>query len=474
MRVAAIFCLFLLLISTTACAVQRGPVREDAPPIEDVKELHQIVDKWRNREHVPGVVAGISAAHQTEIVISSGMSNLEDNIPLQADDQFRIASITKTFIAAEVLKLAGQGKLNLDELLNTYLPGTPYGEVVTVRHLLSHRSGYFDPIHDDPEFIPFLAEHMDRQWTWADMLDLAFQHELFFRPGSDYRYSNTNYMLLGLIIAEVSGMSLGEALMSDLITPLGLDHTYYATPETETGDSSLARGYITHPLTGEMVDSTSVPYKTILSTSADTMVSNVTNLLKWSRMVYGEESPVLEPELQKQMLTFDSVSPYGLGVFQFDTPIGRSYGHGGDTAGYLSLMEYLPERDLSIVILVNADAPQINLSQLRDSLLTALFPDLGDERVSELLSDLQSEDALRRRNAIIALGHSAMSSPEVISGLVGVLSLDPSSENRKEAALALGLVGRDSDAARQALTSALQDGDETVREAARLALGLMQ
>jgi CubicO group peptidase (beta-lactamase class C family) len=346
--------------------------------------------------------------------------------------------------------------------------------VVTVRQLLSHRSGYYDPIHDDPDFVPYLAGHMDTPWTWSDMLDLAFQHELFFQPGSEYRYSNTNYMLLGLVVEEVSGRSLGETLMSDLVVPLGLDHTYYATPETETGDSSLARGYITHPLSGEIVNSASIPYKTILSTSADTMVSNATDLLKWARMLYGEESLVIEPDFQKQMLTFDSMRPYGLGVFQFDTPIGKSIGHGGDTAGYLSLMEYLPEQELSIVILVNADAPHINLSQLRNSLLTVLFPDLGYERVKELLSDLQSEDATTRRNAIVALGHSTTRSPEVISGLIDVLSLDQSSENRKEAALALGLVGRDSEAARQALTSALQDGNSTVREAAQLALSLLK
>lgn len=439
------------------------------------QELEQVIENWRIKSGVSGVVVGISLADQAEIIIPSGESNVKDGVAIKENDQFRIASITKTFIAAEVLWLAAEGKIKLDDLLNVYLPETPQGDVVTIRHLLSHRSGYFDPVHDDPGFIPYVAEHLKKQWTWDEMLAITFQHELFFQPGSAYKYSNANYMLLGLVIEKVTGRPLVQALTSDLIVPLQLEHTLYTTPTTDTEQTSLVHGYATHPLTtGETVDTTSLPYGTIVSVSVDTMISNAADLLKWSRSLYGKESIVLEPSFQKQMLTFDAISPYGLGVFQFDTPIGVSVGHGGDTAGYLSLMEYIPEQDLSMVILVNSDAPFINLSELRDLILVTMFGDSAENHVEKLIADLSSEDSSTRKNTIIALGHSGTDDNRVISSLIEIMKSDTNAENRREAALALGLVGKNSDDAKQALTSALQDSDKSVREAAQLALSVLK
>src|SRR5688572_6818758 len=193
------------------------------------QDLKQVIESWRIKSRVPGVVVGISLPDQVDIIIPSGESNISDGAAIKENDQFRVASITKTFIAAEVLQLAAEGKIKLDDPLNVYLPGTPHGDVVTIRHLLSHRSGYFDPVHDDPGFIPYIAAHLEKQWTWDEMLAITFQHDLFFQPGNSYRYSNANYMLLGLVIEKVTGESLGEALTSDLIVPLQLEHTVYTT-----------------------------------------------------------------------------------------------------------------------------------------------------------------------------------------------------------------------------------------------------
>jgi D-alanyl-D-alanine carboxypeptidase len=388
------------------------------------------------------------------------------------EDQFRIASISKTFIAAEVLKLAETGKIKLDDPLDVYLPETPNGGKVTIRHLLSHRSGYFDPIHDDPGFIPYIAGHLERQWTRDEMLAITFEHDLFFQPGTGYRYSNSNYMLLGLVIEKVTQRSLGQVLTSDLIVPLDLERTLYTTPATDTQQTDLVLGYITHPLTGETVVSTTIPYATVVSTSVDTMISNASDLLRWSRSLYGNESVVLESHSKEQMLTFDEIGPYGLGVFRSDTPIGVSFGHGGETAGYLSLMEYYPAQDLSMVILVNADAPSIDPGALRDELLAILFQVDLDAEVEALVADMKSEDPSTRNQAIIALGHSGSQSDDATQALIMVLKEDASAENRKEAALALGLVGRGSEEARQALTNALSDGDSSVRAAAKRALSV--
>lgn len=455
----------LLLILLSACT-------DPLTRAWDRDELQQIVDDWRVRSETPGVVVGLSLPDEEPLLLASGLSDAGSGIAIREHDTFRIASITKTFIAAEILRLASQEKLHLDDPVETFLPATPHGGNVTLRHLLGHRSGYFDPVHDDPGFIPFIAKNMGRIWTWDEMLSLSFEHDPHFPPGSDYRYGNTNYILLAKVIEQLTGTSTGAALTEDLLLPLGLYNTFYAMPEMSPVPTSLVHGYTVHPLSGETVDTATIPYETILSVSADTMISNAADLLTWCRALYGDRSNVLAPSIREQMLSFDALSRYGLGVFEFETPLGRSFGHGGETAGYLSQMDYLPAHDLALVILANSDAPSVHPAGLRDELLAVLFADHARDQTEEWLVDLQSEDAAIRRDALRALGHAGPASERVIESLIRVLESDPVPENRKEAALALGLAARESRRGRQALTNALNDSDAQVRAAAGLALGV--
>lgn len=467
-------CIFVVLASLVSCSGIEASTLAPGKLAWNQEELQQIVKDWRIRSNVPGAVVGLSLANGDEILVASGESDVQSHVAMEVDDQFQIASITKTFIAAEILLLASEGKLRLDDPLNMYLTDIPHADIVTIRHLLSHRSGYFDPIHDDPNFIAYLAEDLAREWTWEEILGITLEHDLFFEPGSNYRYSNTNYLLLALVIEKMTRQPLGQVLASNFISPLQLTQTQYRTVETDVQQTDLVHGYTTHPATGEVIDTMSIPNTAILSVSTDTMVSNASDLLKWSRALYGGHSTILKPAYKKQMLTFDDLSAYGLGVFQFQTPLGESFGHGGDTAGYLSLMEYFPEQDVSLVILVNADAPSIHLSSLRDEILTTLFAVDQTADVEQLLADLKSEDSGVRKSAILALGHMPPGSGEVIRALITVLESDTNAENRKEAALALGFVGQGSAKAIQALNSALKDKDDSVRGAAGIALSLLE
>jgi HEAT repeat protein len=127
-----------------------------------------------------------------------------------------------------------------------------------------------------------------------------------------------------------------------------------------------------------------------------------------------------------------------------------------------------------MVILVNANVPSDPLSGLRDQILSAMFDVESEQKTEAWIADLSSEDALVRKDAVSALGHSGTHSSDAIQGLIRILKEDPIAENRKEAALALGIVGENSSEARQALTDALDDRDAGVREAAGVALGVMK
>ena len=461
--------LILLIATLAACAAPTIDSNEALPTLE------AIIDTWREQAEIPGVVVGISSADQPEILIASGESDTETHMPIATDGQFQIASISKTFIAAETLRLAQQGKLQLDDPIQAYLPEVPHGDLVTIRHLLNHRSGYYDPVFDDPEFIPNARAQLEKYWTTAEILELTFKHALFFEPGTAYRYSNTNYFLLGLIIEQLTGQTLGTVLTTDLFVPLGLEHTFFRTVETDITQTSLVHGYDQLLLaTQAPVDLMRVPNTAILSLSNNNIVSSASDLLQWACVLYGKNSPVLNPDSQQQMLTFDELSEYGLGVYRSDSLIGVSYGHDGETAGYLAFMEYFPERDLVIVILANKSAASIQLKTLRDLILSTLYQDELENGIEQLLYDLKSDNAAVRKQAISTLGHSGSTSEEVVNELIALLKNDPVAENRKEAALALGLAGKAHPQTQAALTAALQDADASVREAVQLALNALK
>ena len=350
---------------------------------------------------VPGVVVGISQPSHAKMIITSGVSSLKDNQPMTETAQFRVASIAKTFIAAEVLKLGSQDRVNLDAPISAYLSNVQFGDGVTLRQLLSHRSGYFDPARDDKNFIPAIAKDMNRLWTWQEVVDQAGQHPLYFEPGTRYDYSDTNYLILALLIEQVTGQSLGDVLTNDLIHPLHLKHTLYEALDTDHTQTDLVHGYAENPLNGKVEDILALPQSALVSVSPN-IISDVTDLLQWSRALYRKDAEALGPQLQAEMLTFDEISPYGLGVFKSDTSIGPSYGHGGETAGYQSLMQYFPQYDLSVVILINTGFPSTDLNGLLQSLLNVMFESSANSQMDEWIADLNNSDSLIRRDAIIA------------------------------------------------------------------------
>jgi D-alanyl-D-alanine carboxypeptidase len=313
---------------------------------------------------------------------------------------------------------------------------------------------------------------LTKVWTWQEVLNRAYQHPLFFEPGTGYDYSDANYLLLGLLIEQVTGQNLGDALTADFMRPLHLEHTLYETLDTDHAQVNLVHGYAEDPLNGRVEDVLALPQSALVSVSPN-IISDASDLLQWSRALYGGEASALGRELQSQMLTFDELSLYGLGVFKSSSSMGISYGHGGETAGYQSLMQYFPAQDLAIVILVNKGFPSTDVNGLLQSLLNIMFDSSANAEVEKLIVKLSSDNPAVRKEAVVALGHSGPAAEKALPDLILILGADPVAENRKEAALALGLLGRNSEPARQALMEATRDSDGSVREAAQLALSLI-
>lgn len=322
-----------------------------------VNQLQAALDEWRVSSEIAGAMLAIDVPGQGTMTFVSGVSDLEAGTPLTPQDRFRIGSITKTFVTAVVLQLVQEGLLTLDDPLSAYVPDLPNAENITIRHLLSHRSGIFDF-----EFIPGLVEKAlqdpAKVWTWQEVVTAAAEQEPHFEPGSEYAYSSTNFTLLGVIAEAATGTSLDDEMRRRFFEPLGLTNTFLAG--SEEVPEGVIHGY------GTLPDGTNFDIAEFPNTAFDTaswatgsMVSNAEDLVRWAKALYSGKGDVVDGETLDEMLTFEpSFGPapsvlHGLGVFRYETPSGVALGHTGTWFGFSSRMMYFPDLNVTMVVLVN-------------------------------------------------------------------------------------------------------------------------
>ena len=204
---AASVVLALLLAATSAAAPASGD--RLAPALR--KDMKDLVAAG-----VPGVVVLVRRDGRT-VQLASGYSNLAKKTPMRVGDRFRIGSVTKSFVATVVLQLVGEGKLSLDDSIEHWLPGlVPNGGNITVRQLLSHRSGLFDYLSDERVLKPYLSGNFGYVWTPPKLVAVSTSHPPVFEPGAKFSYSNTNYIVLGLIVEAATRTRSGATSQAHL------------------------------------------------------------------------------------------------------------------------------------------------------------------------------------------------------------------------------------------------------------------
>ena len=266
--------------------------------------------------------------------------------------QFRVASISKPFVAAMVLQLADEGRANLDAALSTYLPDTPVGGDVTIRALLSHHSGIPDyTLSDD-----WQSDSRADPTRWFTAAEILSYIEAMAPNGPDqHGYSNTNYLLLGQRVERLDGTDIATALTNRITDPLGLAHTRLAT-EKEPGSDGLAGGWTTGWLDGIPLDGDpATPYSSIISGSgaAGGLISTTGDLATFLTALFAGK--VVSTEALSQMTTIGPTGN-GLGLFDIGARTGfKGLGHNGFVGGYTSIMGIDPESGNVLVILTNND-----------------------------------------------------------------------------------------------------------------------
>ncbi len=297
---------------------------------------------------------------------AAGFGTLRPRTALRVNDRYRIASVTKPFVATVVLKLASEGRLSLEDSIERWLPGlVPNGAAITIRQLLNHTSGLFE-FTADPVWASTLLADPSRTWAPRELLPFGLSHLALFPPGTNWSYSNTNYVLLGLVIEAATGKGVAEVLHDRLFGPLALRSTTFPTEAAE--DGHFAHGYVGF-LGGPLVDS-SVLSPTI-AYAAGEMVSNAADVTKFfAALMRGKLLPA--PQL-KDMKTGSGVSAtYGLGLVLTYTRCGKTFGHEGDFPGWRNITLAKADGRRVAVVMVNIDTTHVPWRKLQAAAETAL------------------------------------------------------------------------------------------------------
>ena len=274
---------------------------------------------------VPGIAYLIRDGTRTT-VLTSGEANVATHRPMTAKDRFRIASIAKTYLAAIVLQLEAEHRLNLDAPVGRWLPGLlPDGDKITARQLLGHTSGLFD-YAEDPRF-NYLTDPL-RVWDPVDLVRLGTSHPLLFVPGTDFTYSNTGYIVLGLLVERITGQKLEQVFDRRILRPLSLRDTYFATGPAILGRH--ARGY-TVDATG-LRDITRIDASNVWAAGA--LIATVGDVATFFRaLLDGRVLPARQLAEMKQFRDLGDGFGYGLGLMRQQYPCAVVLGHTGGGLG---------------------------------------------------------------------------------------------------------------------------------------------
>jgi len=298
----------------------------------------------------PGLTVLVAKGDKAIFRGARGRAQIELGVPLSADQVFRIASVTKTFTAAMVLKLAALGQLSIDDTLAKYLPDFPGAGQITLRQLLGHTSGVSDIVSDvQPGF-------SRRDVDTAALIAEIRKRPPDFSPGARWAYSNAGYMLLGAVIEKVTGKPWHEAMRSELFDAAKLLRTGYGTHSTLI--AGRVSGYTTDPQMHQVNNASYV--NSSVPAAAGGLVSDADDLWRWMRAL--ATGCVIAQEGFKQMITagpdLPGISPmyrYGLGMYLWRVRGSAMVGHTGQINGFASFVGYLPAEEITVVVLANDD-----------------------------------------------------------------------------------------------------------------------
>jgi D-alanyl-D-alanine carboxypeptidase len=337
----------ILLVAGCSGSDNQGPYQQTERLLQDS------LDASVATIGVPGATMTVVGPDGANWVCVNGLSNRENSIAMTPGLKFRIGSVTKTFTATVILQLVQEGWLKLNDTLDSFLPGlVPNGARITIRQLLNHTSGIFDYAQaQNPNFLQALYDNPLRKWTREELVAIANANGPYFSPGTGFHYSNTNYVLLGMIIEQRTGSTYAQEVRSRIFVPLGLQNT--SIPDTPDMPEGSTRGYTydsTKAVNERWVNTTRFDPSWAFGTGS--VISNSEDMLIWIEALMT--GALLDAQRKTDMFTFVSIGipgfEYGLGLERQNW---EAIGHTGDFVygGQAAMYQY---RGWKFIVLVNA------------------------------------------------------------------------------------------------------------------------
>lgn len=337
--------------------------------------------RLRAKTGIPGISAAILFPDGTTWLGTAGLADVAAGRAVTTDTAFPVASVSKTFTAALILALVQDGRVRLDASARAYLPTLPIDPTITIGELLDHTSGLRDF---------FLGAGIDKALlgqpaqVWDPARSLSYLGKPFAKPGAEWHYSNTNYLVLGMVAEAVGGAPVADQLRARFLAPLGLDHTYFQVAETPRGpvvhDYRFAGPGSTLPAI-DLSDGTSVmPFTSVVTAAgaAGSIASTAGDLVRWAKALYGGTALArttrdLMVDDVLRTVRFKPATAYGLGVQAVVVDGRPTLGHSGRYLGARAVVRWLTEDRIAISVVTNQSRTDPNV--IAAALLgTALAP----------------------------------------------------------------------------------------------------
>jgi D-alanyl-D-alanine carboxypeptidase len=342
--------------------------------------LQTLLDQYRATESAPGISATVVFPDGFTWTGVSGVAEIHGP-PVTPDTAFPVASVSKTFLAALILELSREGRFGLEDQVATFLPELGLDPAITVRMLLDHTSG----LHDffEHRLIDAALQDEPSVW-WSHTRALGYTDKPYFEPGTSWHYSNTNYLLLGVLAERTTGRRLAAELRERFLEPLGLESMWYQ--EAEQPRRPLAHGHRLVPrgdaLQPQDLDDGSgiAPFRSVVTAAggAGSLAGDSGDVARWARALYGGDA-IDDDSLAIMLAGVDAVAgyqprvPYGLGVQAVTIAGHRSFGHSGRFLGFRAAMRWLPDDEIAIGVLTNQS--RSDLSPLVARMVRLLLPE---------------------------------------------------------------------------------------------------
>ncbi len=345
------------------------------------------LDAICTKYELPGMTAAYALPDARVVAFASGAADKESGAKMTVDARMPAGSIGKTFVAATAIGLARDGKLSLDDKIEKWLgeaswyDDLPNGHEITVRNLLMHRGGLADHIYDPKwigearQMVRSLDTDPDYYFKPTELVQFILNRKPLFPAGQGFKYTDTGYILLGLIIERAGGATYYDQARQRFLEPLKLTLT---EPADHRDIVNLAAGYLSpkNPfgLPEKITADGKLRYNPATEWTGGGLVSNPQDLVRWAKALYegrALEKPYLDELLATDPKDDNKASKYGLGVYVTKSNLGTSYGHGGWSVGYLSHVAYYPAQRVAVAVQTNTDVRDDMLGDLM-----ALFNDV--------------------------------------------------------------------------------------------------